>query len=105
MYFGSIAIKHKNVDINVYRRFLISYEERLSIAKMSLVKDLEAELSLAKERVQNIKDEIDSIRALCPHERTHKERDYDCHSARWLHICDDCGLISTQAYRAQHAAK
>jgi len=72
--------------------------------KMSLVQKLEQELSLAKELVRNLKDEIDSIRAECLHEHTHKERDYDCHSARWLHICDDCGLISTQAYRAQHAA-
>ena len=71
---------------------------------MSLVQKLEQELSLAQERVRNLKDEIDSIRAECLREHTHKERDYDCHSARWLHICDDCGLISTQAYRAQHAA-
>lgn len=72
--------------------------------KMSLVKDLEAELSLAKERVRDLKDEIDSIRAECPHKNTHKERDFDCHSTRWLYICDDCGLISTRAYRAQHVS-
>ncbi|AGE51032.1 hypothetical protein PBCVCVG1_002R [Paramecium bursaria Chlorella virus CVG-1] len=71
---------------------------------MSLVEKLEEELSLAQERVRSIKNEIDIIRAECPHKNTYKERDYDCHSARWLHICDDCGLISTQAYRAQHAA-
>ena len=71
---------------------------------MSLVKELEAELIMAQKHVRQLKDEIESIRSECPHEHTHKERDYDCHSSHWLHICDDCGLISTQAYRAQHAA-
>ena len=75
----------------------------LYIDKMSLIKDLEAELSIAHERVRQLKHEIDSIRAECPHEHSRKERDYDFHSSRWLYICDDCGLISTSAYHAQRA--
>jgi len=72
---------------------------------MSLVKELEQELSLAQKRVRQLKDEIESFRSECPHEHTHKERDYDdFHSSRWLYICSDCGLISTRAFRAQHAA-
>ena len=87
------------IDVFLYLR-----ERDFSIAKMSAVKKLEEELSLAQEWVRSIKEEIDIIRAECLHEHTHKERDYDCHSARWLYICDDCGLISTQAQHAQHAA-
>ena len=71
---------------------------------MSLVKDLEAELIMAQKHVKQIKDEIESIRAECPHENSKKERDYDFHSSRWLYICLDCNLVSTRAYRAQHAA-
>ena len=72
---------------------------------MSLTKNLEQELSLAQEWVRQLKNEIESIRALCPHEHTRKERDHDdFHSSRWLYICSDCGLVSTRAYRAQHAA-
>jgi hypothetical protein len=72
---------------------------------MSLVKELEAELVMAQKHVRQLKDEIESIRAECPHENSKKERDYDdFHSSRWLYICSDCGLISTQAFRAQHAA-
>ena len=68
---------------------------------MSLVKKLEEELSMAKEQVRNLKEEIDNIRALCPHSNARKERDYDCHSARWIHICNDCGLVSTRTFTQQ----
>jgi hypothetical protein len=72
---------------------------------MSVVKKLENELSLAQEWVRQLKDEIESIRSECPHKHSHKERDYDdFHSTRWLYICDACGLVNTQAFRAQHAA-
>jgi hypothetical protein len=62
---------------------------------MSLVKELLIKMWDTEDRVRKIRDEIEYIKAHCPHEHARKERDDDYHRPRWIYICQGCELVST----------